>query len=251
MSPVLTDAVLDARASICLRGCDQIVIGGDLASIDPAALEPIGAVSAWRGSGPISGAWWSSTLGINVEVGNQRERDAVMLEDFSGDLRLVATRPMRLTIPAVDGDLRPSHLIQRASGHWDLLLTDPVEPALREAFSRVTGFRLHSPALLDHLSALITLVNEKFGAELTDADKLTFEQARMDLMRHDDMRIVAENNDRAQYNIVLEDRADDIILERGQRNGQLFDAYFANPAIRRVFIDYLASTYDEFRSAAR
>ena len=64
-------------------------------------------------------------------------------------------------------------------------------------------------------------------------------------------RIVAENNDRAQYNIVLEDRADDIILERGQRNGQLFDAYFANPAIRRVFIDYLASTYDEFRSAAR
>jgi len=44
---------------------------------------------------------------------------------------------------------------------------------------------------------------DKFGAELTDADKLTFEQARMDLMRHDDMRIVAENNDRAQYNIVL------------------------------------------------
>lgn len=150
MSPVLTDAVLDTRASICLRGCDQVVIGGDLASIDPAALEPIGAVSAWRGSGPISGAWWASTLGINVEVGNQRERDAVMLEDFSGDLRLVTTRPMRLTIPAVDGDLRPSHLIQRASGHWDLLLTDPVEPALREAFSRVTGFRLHSPALLDH-----------------------------------------------------------------------------------------------------
>ena len=113
------------------------------------------------------------------------------------------------------------------------------------------GLGKQTELTMDKLSALIAVMNEKFGAELSDADKLTFEQTRMDLMRHDDMRIVAENNDRAQYNIVLEDRADDIILERGQRNGQLFDAYFANPAIRRVFIDYLASTYDEFRSAAR
>ena len=144
----LTDEVVDARASICLHGCDQVVAGGDLASIDPAGLEPIGAVSAWRSSGPISGAWWSSTLGIHVKVGNQRERDAVMLEDFSGDLRHSTARPMRLAVSAVDGDLKPSHLMERRSGQWELLVIDPVQPALREAFSRVTGLSLHSPVML-------------------------------------------------------------------------------------------------------
>lgn len=152
-------------------------------------------------------------------------------------------------LPQISKQVQLTHLRLSVSGETDIQL---------QADEQTPGTALPGGGLgpmdepqMDKLSALITLVNEKFGAELTDADKLTFEQARMDLMRHDDMRIVAENNDRAQYNIVLEDRADDIILERGQRNGQLFDAYFANPDIRRVFIDYLASTYDEFRSAAR
>lgn len=103
---------------------------------------------------------------------------------------------------------------------------------------------------MDKLSALIQLINEKFGADLDDSDKLLFEQARLDVMHHDDMRIVALNNDRQQYRIVLEGNAEDMMLDRSNRNDHMRDRYFANPEFKRLVLDFLMSTYDEFRSNA-
>ena len=100
----------------------------------------------------------------------------------------------------------------------------------------------------DKLSALIAVMNEKFGAELTDADKLTFEQTRRDVIQRDDMRMVAENNDRDQYRLALEEMADEIIVDRTNRNGRLVAAYFSRPEVRTSFVDYLMVTYDEFRA---
>ncbi len=159
-------------------------------------------------------------------------------------------------LPAGDSDPMPQISKQVQLTHLRMAVTDQTAIEL-ETGDEIPGTALPGGGLgkqteptMDKLSALIAVMNEKFGAELSDADKLTFEQTRMDLMRHDDMRIVAENNDRAQYRIVLEDKADDIILDRGNRNGQLFDSYFARPEIRNAFIDYLMSTYDEFRAGA-
>lgn len=150
MSHQPVDAMSGSYATIRRHGRVETVCCCDtLASIDPASMEPLDSITAWRDSGPISGAWWSSTLKCNVEVGNQRERDALMLEDFAGSLRRVTSRPMRLDFPSFSLELKPSHLIERTSGNWDLLVVEPIHPDMAGIFIRATGLGLHSPAGLD------------------------------------------------------------------------------------------------------
>jgi type I restriction enzyme R subunit len=62
---------------------------------------------------------------------------------------------------------------------------------------------------------------------------------------------VALNNDFDQYRIVLEKMADDMIIDRHQANGMLFDAYFAKPEVRAAFLSYLSQTYQDFRDQGR
>ncbi|GAB2478977.1 DEAD/DEAH box helicase family protein [Luteococcus sediminum] len=156
-------------------------------------------------------------------------------------------------LPAADGDPLPQISEQVQLTHLRLAVTEETSIAL--AGDDTPGSALPGEGLgpgtepeMDKLSALIQVINEKFGADLDDSDKLLFEQTRIDIMRHEGMRVVAENNDRSQYRIVLEDNADDMMLDRSNRNEGLRDRYFANPEFKRLVLDFLMSTYDEFRS---
>lgn len=157
-------------------------------------------------------------------------------------------------LPAPDGDPMPQISKQVQLTHLRMAVTDQTAIDL-EADDDIPGTALPGGGLgkqnepeTDKLSALIAVMNEKFGAELTDADKLTFEQTRRDVIQRDDMRMVAENNDRDQYRLALEEMADEIIVDRTNRNGRLVDAYFSRPEVRTSFVDYLMVTYDEFRA---
>jgi type I restriction enzyme R subunit len=99
----------------------------------------------------------------------------------------------------------------------------------------------------EKLSALIVTLNDRFGMNLTDADRVWFEQQKAAVKQDESLRVVALNNDREQYRIVMDKRADDLIVDRHESNGQLFDAYFSNPVFRDFFRDYLATSYDEIR----
>lgn len=59
--------------------------------------------------------------------------------------------------------------------------------------------------------------------------------------------MVALNNNRDQYHVVLEKIAEDAIIERHESNGQLFGAYFEKPEFREKLLEYLADSYDEIR----
>ncbi len=102
----------------------------------------------------------------------------------------------------------------------------------------------------DKLSVLIATMNERFGLELTDADRLLFEQQRAVVQADDELRLVALHNDREQYEQVLGARAEDLVVDRLQANQVLFDSFFSKPEFKVVFLDYLASTYEEFRAEA-
>ncbi len=58
---------------------------------------------------------------------------------------------------------------------------------------------------------------------------------------------VALNNDRSQYEMVLEQKIKDLLVDRHDKNGELFDLFFANPDFQVSLVRYLAGTYDEFR----
>ena len=101
--------------------------------------------------------------------------------------------------------------------------------------------------MLDKLSALIEAMNEKYGADLTDADKVWVDQQWAVVKQDAEMEAVAVNNDRSQYEMVLEQRVKDLLLDRHEKNGVLFDMFFANPDFQRMLLNYLGGTYDEFR----
>src|SRR5664279_4916510 len=100
---------------------------------------------------------------------------------------------------------------------------------------------------LGKLSKLIATLNEKFRMNLTDADKVWFQQQKQAVKDNRNARVVALNNDRDQYSVVLDKIAENAIIERHESNGQLFNAYFEKPGFREALMEYLASSYDEIR----
>ncbi|WP_406832806.1 DEAD/DEAH box helicase family protein [Pedococcus sp. KACC 23699] len=104
--------------------------------------------------------------------------------------------------------------------------------------------------VLDKLSALIAAMNDRYGADLGDADKVWVDQQWTVVMGDSDMEAVAQHNDRSQYQMVLEQKIKDLLLDRHEKNGVLFDLFFANPDFQSSLLHYLAGTYDEFRRQA-
>jgi type I restriction enzyme R subunit len=108
-----------------------------------------------------------------------------------------------------------------------------------------TGRQVEPPR--DRLSTLIDTLNERFGMNLTDADRVWFEQQRTAVLEDENLRVVALNNDRTQFQVVLERHAEDAIIDRHQANGMLFNAFFEKPGFREALLDFLGSAYDEIR----
>lgn len=104
--------------------------------------------------------------------------------------------------------------------------------------------------VMDKLSALISAMNEKYGADLGEPDKVWVDQQWSVVKGDDEMRAVAVNNDRSQYEQVLWQRIRDLVVERHDKNGVLFDMFFANPDFQTSLVNYLAGTYDEFQREA-
>lgn len=101
--------------------------------------------------------------------------------------------------------------------------------------------------VLDKLSALIELMNEKYGADLGEADKVWVDQQRTVILEDEEMQAVALHNDRSQYQLVLEEKIKDFLLDRHEKNGELFGQFFSNPDFQQMLLGYLGGTYDDFR----
>jgi type I restriction enzyme R subunit len=74
-----------------------------------------------------------------------------------------------------------------------------------------------------------------------------FRQQKQAIKSDEQMRVVALNNDRDQYRVVLERIAESMIVDRHEANGQLFNAFFEKPGFREALMEFLAGSYDEIR----
>ncbi len=111
-----------------------------------------------------------------------------------------------------------------------------------------TGSAYESP--IEKLSQLIEALNERYGLNLTDVDMVWFEQQKQAVVENEHMQVVALNNDRDGYRVVLEGHAEDAIVNRHEANGQLFNAFFEKPGFREKLLEYLETSYDDIRAAA-
>lgn len=90
---------------------------------------------------------------------------------------------------------------------------------------------------MDRLSAIIGLLNDRFGMDLTDADRLLFEQLETEVSRDSHVRLVAQNNDYGQFMTVFEDILERVIIDRHSANADLVGAFLDKPDFRRVITE--------------
>ena len=161
-------------------------------------------------------------------------------------------RLLLLELPSTDDDPMPQLSKSVQLTHLRIAVTS--DEAITLSASDEPGVALpgagkgpQQEPTLDKLSALISAMNDKYGADLGEADKVWVDQQWVVVKNDDDMRAVAEHNDRSQYRMVLEQRIKDLLVERHEKNGVLFDLFFANPDFQISLTNYLIGTYDEFR----
>ncbi len=104
--------------------------------------------------------------------------------------------------------------------------------------------------LVDKLSALVERLNDRFGVGTTDADKVWFAQQRLDAKEDEELRVVALNNDRDGFELVLGQRLPNHVARRHAENQKMFDLFFANPRFQTMVVDFMGDLYDEFRTDA-
>lgn len=97
------------------------------------------------------------------------------------------------------------------------------------------------------LSELIDKINERFGLNLTDADRIWFDQQMEHMSANEDIRAVAEANDFDNFEIYLTPVIEGEIIERHEANEELFSAFFNKPEFQDLVTETIArALYKKF-----
>ena len=81
----------------------------------------------------------------------------------------------------------------------------------------------------EHLSAIISRINERFGTDWTEEDRLVFEAAAGDLVHNDEIQNQAINNDEPTFrDHVFADQFQKALMSRLDRNDKVVFAYLDN-----------------------
>jgi hypothetical protein len=95
------------------------------------------------------------------------------------------------------------------------------------------------------LSRLIDLINERFGAELSEADQLFFDQIAEAASQNESLRKAAEVNSLDKFQLVFRQVLESLFIERIELNEELFTDYMSKLELHDVVSNWLGSqVYD-------
>lgn len=146
----------------------------------------------------------------------------------------------------LDDSVVLTHLrTQLIADEEDLSLIEGSEDPLDPAFEASTGKPAQDNTEL--LSLLIADLNERFGLNLTEVDRVWFEQQQHHLANDDVVREVAQANDYENFEMYLQPRIADGLIERHEANEDLFKAFFNQPDFQHIMTKALTmSLYNHF-----
>ena len=75
----------------------------------------------------------------------------------------------------------------------------------------------------DKLSNIITLLNDKFGTEFTESDRLYFEQIEQALFENEELKMRAQNNPIENFKYAFEEVFVQTLIDRMSDNEEIFD----------------------------
>ena len=95
------------------------------------------------------------------------------------------------------------------------------------------------------LSRLIDIINERFGAELSEADQLFFDQIAEAASQNEALRKAAEVNSLDKFQLVFRQVLESLFIERMELNEELFTDYMSKPEMRELVSKWLGGqVYD-------
>ncbi len=160
--------------------------------------------------------------------------------------RLLERRLPRRDSGAVDvGDLDMTYLRIRDTGVFDVSLGEEGDQQL-PGFSTGRGHEYETKKA--SLSSIIEALNERFGTEFTEADRLHFEQSVEAAMENEVIREQALANDEANFAYGFDPQYEGVLLDRHEMNSSLVQRFLRDPAFRAVVTDWARSeTYRRIR----
>ena len=149
----------------------------------------------------------------------------------------------------IDDSVVLTHLrTEIATQNEDLSLDQGTEEPLTPAISinSSTG-RIDENELL---SRLIQALNERFGTNLTDADRVWFEQQQLHHANNPELREVAIANDYDNFAMFFEPKIETDLIERHEANEDLFKAFFNQPDFKKMMTEALSRSLYQFFNAS-
>ncbi|MCP4363224.1 MAG: hypothetical protein GY796_34925 [Chloroflexi bacterium] len=89
------------------------------------------------------------------------------------------------------------------------------------------------------LSAIIDLINDRFGTEWTEEDTLLFEQISGDMVQDDKLVEQARANSKEQFRQVFTDQVMMAFINRQGRNEKIVNEFMSNEEVRTLVINAL------------
>jgi type I restriction enzyme R subunit len=146
-------------------------------------------------------------------------------------------------------DVVLTHLRIESQGTADIGL----EPGHVDAGKVFTG-EGHGGAWEDEketLAAIIEAINDRFGTDLDERDRLEGEKLKLTLLQDSELETFARENSMEHYALEFTNKWKGAILSQEERNQRLYNLLSSNPELARLFeTAIMEETYAEFREAS-
>ena len=84
------------------------------------------------------------------------------------------------------------------------------------------------------LSEIIEQLNERFGTDFTDSERLFLQQLQQDAMGREDIRSIAEANTFDKFNLNVQALLEELMIDRMSENDALVTRYLGDGEFREV-----------------
>ncbi|RMG79040.1 MAG: type I restriction endonuclease subunit R [Bacteroidetes bacterium] len=102
----------------------------------------------------------------------------------------------------------------------------------------------------DKLSNIINLLNDKYGTDFTDADKLYFEQIEQALYENEELQIRAKNNPIENFKYAFDEVFTQTLIDRMDANEEIFDKIMSDSEFQKEIENWMIKKlYERFNNA--
>ena len=144
----------------------------------------------------------------------------------------------------LDNDVALEYYRMQKLGDGDLLLQMNGEQALKPTTEAGISREKDEKA---KLSDIITILNNRFGTDFNEADKLFFDQLEEEMFQDEDLRKRALNNPHVNFKYAFEDVFINKLIERMESNQEIFEKIMGDSNFSTDVKDWLSKKiYDRF-----